>query len=99
MIRICPKIPIKLNSSGLDGFGLDRFGLITVRDGICVDPPLCRGTSQGKCGSRTIDLVCVGEIGEVGERELVLVVSCQVRQGTRHDTWMTTVLGHNDVQS
>ena len=37
---------------------------------------------MGKCGSRTLDLVCVGEtvgkIGEVdetGERELVLVVS------------------------
>ena len=50
-----------------------------MRDVICVDPPLCRGTSQGKYGSCTKDLVCVGEIvgkiGEVGERELVLVVS------------------------
>ena len=43
---------------------------------------LCRGTSQGKYGSRTIDLVCVGEtvgkigeVDEIGERELVLVVS------------------------
>ena len=34
--------------------------LETVRDGICVDPPLCRGTSQGKYGSKTIDLVCQG---------------------------------------
>ena len=25
---------------------------IFVRDGICVDPPLCCGTSQGKYGSR-----------------------------------------------
>ena len=54
-----------------------------MRDGICVEPPLCRGTSQGNYGLRTIDLVCAGEtvgkIGEVadetGERELVLVVS------------------------
>ena len=51
-------------------------------DGICVDPPLCRGTSQGKHGSRIIDLVCegetvgkIGEVDEMGERELVLVVS------------------------
>ena len=54
-------------------------GSLPVRDGICVDPPLCRGTSQGKNVSSTKDLVCVGEdvgkIGEVGERELVLVVS------------------------
>ena len=32
-----------------------------VREGTCVDPPLCRGNSHG--------------IGEVGERELVLVVN------------------------
>ena len=47
------------------------------REGICVDPPLCRGTSQGKYSSCTEGLVCVGEIvgkiGEVGERELVTV--------------------------
>ena len=54
-----------------------------MRDGICVNPPLCRGTSQGKYGSRTIDLVCVGEtVGktgeadDMGEKELVLVVMC-----------------------
>ena len=53
-----------------------------VRDGICVDPQLCRGTSQGTYGSRIIGLVCkgetVGKIGEVdekGDREHVLVVS------------------------
>ena len=50
-----------------------------MSDGICVDPPLCRGTSQGLNGSRTKDLVCVGETvgkkNEVGERQLVLVVS------------------------
>ena len=53
-----------------------------MRDGICVDPPLCRGTSQGNYGSRAIDLVCagetvgkMGEVDETGERELVLVVS------------------------
>ena len=55
-----------------------------VRDGICVDPPLCRGTSQGIYGSRFIGIVCegetVGQIGEVdekGERELVLKVNAQ----------------------
>ena len=31
-----------------------------VRDGICVDPPLCRGTSQGMYGSRIKGLVCEG---------------------------------------
>ena len=62
-----------------------------VRDRICVDPPLCRGTSQGILGSRIIGPVCksetvgnVGEVDEKGERELVLV---------RHYTWMTIVLG------
>ena len=28
----------------------------SVRDGICVDQPLCRGTSQGIYGSRIIGL-------------------------------------------
>ena len=54
-----------------------------MKDGICVDPPLCRGTSEGKYGSRGHRSGgCVGEtvgkIGEVdekGERELVLEVS------------------------
>ena len=49
-----------------------------MRDGISVGPPLCRGTSQGKYGSCTEGLVCVGQIagiGEVNDRELVLVVS------------------------
>ena len=53
-----------------------------MRDGICVDPPLCCGPSQGTYGLRFIGLVCegetVGQIGEVdekGERELVLAVS------------------------
>ena len=52
-----------------------------MRDGICVDPPLCRGTSQGISGSRVEELVCkretvgkMGEVDEMGERELVLVV-------------------------
>ena len=81
--------PVNLNSPGLevlrfdrfglDDIGLNRFGLIPGKDGICVDPPLCRGTSQGKYGSCTKDLVCVGETvgkkSEMGERELVLVVS------------------------
>ena len=55
------------------------LGSLPVRDGMCADPPLCRGTSQGKYGSCTKGFVCVGEAvgkkGEVGERELVLVVS------------------------
>ena len=39
----------------------------SVREGICVDPPLCRGTSQGKYGSCTKGLVCVGEnVGKIG---------------------------------
>ena len=58
-----------------------------MSDEICVDPPLCRGTSQGKYGSCAKGLVFVGEIvgkiGEVGERELVLVVS--VRCGKERD--------------
>ena len=61
-----------------------------MRDGICVDPPLCRGTSQGKDGLTIIGLVCegetVGKIGkmdEMGERELVLEVS--VRCGNERD--------------
>ena len=56
--------------------------MFDARGGSCVDPPLCRGTSQGQYGSRTTGLVCVGEtVGktgeadEMGERELVLVVS------------------------
>ena len=53
-----------------------------MRDGICVDPPLCHGTSQGVQGTRIIELVSVretvgkeGEVDEMGERELVFVVS------------------------
>ena len=53
-----------------------------MRDGICVDPSLCRGTSQGRYGSRIKDLVCVGEtvgilgeMDEMGEKEFLLVVS------------------------
>ena len=63
---------------------------LSVRDGICVDPPLCRGTSQGIYGSRIIGHVCksetvgkIGEVDEIGERELVRVVS--VRCGKQRD--------------
>ena len=52
-----------------------------MRDWICVDPPLCCGTSQGKYLSRAIDPVYagetvgkIGEVDELGERILVLVV-------------------------
>ena len=45
---------------------LEQTLALPVRDGICVDPPLCRGTSQGKCGSSTTALVCVGEtVGKI----------------------------------
>ena len=66
------------------------FLLLSVRDGICVDPPLCRGTSQGLYGSRIIGLVRkgetvgkIGEVDEMDETELVLVVS--VRCGKETD--------------
>ena len=62
-------------------------GTASVRDVIWVDPPLCRGTSQGKYGSRAKGLGCdgeiVGKICEVSEREHVLVVS--VRRGKERD--------------
>ena len=58
-----------------------------VKDGIGFDPPLCSETSQGKYGSCAKGLECVGEnvgkMGEVGERELVRVVS--VRCGEERD--------------
>ena len=84
MIRILPKIPLKLNFSrlevfrldrvGVDGLDLKRFGLITCeRWFFFVDPPLCYATSKGKYSSCTEGLVCVGEIvGKIGEGELVL---------------------------
>ena len=69
--------------------GQSRAQPAAVRDGICVYPPLCRGTSQGIYGLRIIGLVCQGEtVGKIGE-----VGQYQVRQGMRHDTWMTLVLG------
>ena len=67
-----------------------------ARDGICVDPPLCRGTSQGLYGVRIIGLVSecetvgkVGEVDEMGERELVVTVRCGKERDV--DTWMTIV--------
>ena len=76
--RICPKIPVKVNSSRLKVFGLDHIGLITCERWMCVDSPLCRESSQGIHGLIVVGLVCegetVGKIGEVDEieRELVL---------------------------
>ena len=63
------------------------LGSLPVRDGICVDPPLCRGTSQGifrvenhrACVQKVRTVGKVGEVDEMGERELVLVVSFSVR--------------------
>ena len=66
------------------------LGSKPARGGICVDPPLCRGPSQGFYCSRFKGLVSEGETvgkrGEVDERcerELVLVVS--VRCGKERD--------------
>ena len=44
-----------------------------MKNGICADPPLCRGTSQGKYSSCAKGRVRVGRTGEVGERELLIV--------------------------
>ena len=59
-----------------------------MRDGICVDAPLCRGPSQGIYGLRFIVLACegetlglIGEVDEKGKRELVLVVSVRCGKG------------------
>ena len=41
---------------------------VFVREVICVDPPLCRGTSQGKYSSCAKSLVCVCEIVEKSRR-------------------------------
>ena len=73
-------------------------------DGICVGPPLCGGTSQGKYSSCAKCRVrfgeIVGKIGELGERERTCDCGrCQVLQGMRHDTWMTIIFRHKDVQS
>ena len=58
--------------------------------GFCVDPPLCRGTSQGKDGSRIIHIACAGEtfgrtgeVDEMGDREFVLALC--VRCGKERD--------------
>ena len=49
----------------------DTISLIFfLEPGICVDPPLCRGTSQGLYGSRFMELVCKGEtVGKIGAAE------------------------------
>ena len=52
-----------------------------MRDGICVDRPLCRGTSQGKYGSRATGLVCVGEsVGKIGEVDEMGARTCACGQ-------------------
>ena len=87
LIRSCPKIPVKLNSSRLKVFGLDHFGLITCeRWDLCWSAtlPWIFAVVHGSCAQR---LGCEGEndwkIGEVGERELVLVV--RVKCGKERD--------------
>ena len=37
------------------------------------------------------------KVGEAGKKETCAGGHCQVRQGTRHDTWMT-IIGHLCVQ-
>ena len=44
---------------------------------------VCKGETVGE----------IGEVDEVGERELVLVVGVRCGKGMRHDTWMTFVSG------
>ena len=70
-----------------------------MRGGICVEPPLCCGTSQGIYGSKITGVVCkgetvgkTGEVDEMGERTSACG-QCQVRQRRRYDTWKTIVLG------
>ena len=68
--------------------------------GFVCDPQLCRGPSQGFYGSRIIGLVCTGDtVGKMGRggwngwERTCACGQCQVRQGMRHDTWMTFVFG------
>ena len=66
------------------GFVLIHHSAVELRRvnyGSCIQGLVCVGDIDGK----------IGEIGELGERELVLVVKCRVRQGIRHDTLMTIV--------
>ena len=51
--------------------------------GLRITGLVCEGETVGK----------IGEVDEMGERELFACGQCQVRQGMRHDTWMTIVLG------
>ena len=70
--------------------GVVLVDVVLVRDGICVDPPLCRGTSQGK-KCRGPQILCVlvrlSERWEkwmkLGERELVLAVSVRCSKTQR----------------
>ena len=51
--------------------------LLSVRDGIRADPPLCRESSQGKHGSCAKRLGCEGEnVAKIGELVLVVSVRC-----------------------
>ena len=103
LIRICPKIPVKLNSSGLEVFRLDEFGLITCERWDLRWSATLPWTIAGK-----IFIVyrrsCVCWWGRRkdgrGEWERTCACGqCQVRQRMRHDTWMTIVLRHKDVRS
>ena len=117
LIRICPKIPVKLNSSGLEVFRLDRFGVDVFelnRLGLitCKRWDLCWSvtlpwTIAGKiwvenhraCLWKWHTVGNIGEVDEMGEREVVLVVS--VRYGKEWDMTRGGQLfwGHTNVQS
>ena len=63
------------------------------------EPQLRHESSQCIYGSWDNMLGCVEEddckIGEVGERACA-GGHCQLRQGTRHDTWMTDCFRHTN---
>ena len=109
LIRICPKIPSKLNSFGLEVFRIDRFGLDVIelnRFGLitCERWDLCWSATlpwniagllwvenHGACLWRW-DRRKDRRSGWNGCERTCACCQCQMRQGMRHDTWMTIVL-------
>ena len=74
--------------------------------GFVLIPPLCRGTSQGMYGLRIIGLVCkgetvgkIGEVDEMGERELSIVVSVKCGKEWDMTRGWQLFLGHKDILS
>ena len=72
----------------------------TVRDGICVDRPLCRGTSQCIFGSRILRLVCKGDtVGKIrGWNGWERTCACGQWEWDITRGWQL-LWGHKDVQS